>query len=1129
MRKLLLFLFALLTGVSGAWATDVVIANTDNGALPSAAGYGTFTDNVFTTSAGSGLAGLTISATSGLTLTENYVNAANYGYCFTMSTGAGSTTYTVTLTAPDGYVIKGYSIGGSANSNSRQHTLTSADGTVSQVITAPPYQGNAPKYFTVSGLNAQSTYFTISTAGGGNPLHCPYFTITVKGASEVDVTYNLYESDGETLVSSTTVVQSKNSAVNVPSSMTSDGTYSYAVTGTIGDDDCTIRVVRTRRTVITDLNNLSNTKTYVISCNRGGLSIYNGYLASPCKTALGVTDKEFAIISYDSKYYLYSIDDDKYVTYSSAQDAPLADVPNGTSDAVAFGSASAENTFALLFDNSTSKYLNSSSSYTYGIVINNWGGSGKWDDGNQYTIYEAEDFDPTDAYFLTVTYNLYESDGETLVRSVPKFQRHNSAINISSVFVSPYEADDYNYATSGTIGTSDCTITVTRTLKSDTYAPSLPSGRYLSVGSKATSMTAATSASDNDHWYLLTQTRGGESPVYDVATYTSALFRAASSVTPASLHNTPISGNEQYLVRFIETGSGTGLYYIQFANGNYVAPDLKTAQTVNNAGTYAFYRVSSGTYATDYTFGWNKGSSSGDRVDNNSAGNTVSFWGSGTNDGSGANNVWTIYPVEFVSTVEIAYTLTDVNGATYNGTYRAEWNDDATDEPTISGAYGITFSNKEFSDEDGYSLTADIAFEFPVSSNSKNNPTAIKSALGNSLWYANDGKVIADNAANTTVYDVYADNYRWYIIPVFSAGTFTFKLYNVGAAKYIPNNPSTEAGTATTLTADDASAGAFQYSHYSQGNGFFDVATSKFLTINTSGTAQNIWLWGGYGSGSHQGSVMSFPELTVTNVATTFAALKNATMFDIPDGSTAMGPSEFAAPADINAAIDAAQDVEDNAAAKIAFIESTNGTKIQNYLNQVAKYGALATVNITMSKEYGTMILPCPCTRIDGLDIYSCSDAEGNVLTLTPVAGNYAQNIPYIIHATAGNKYTIIGWDKGSTGTHTDGWLTGVLNNDTYIPSGSYMLATKKDTDVQAFYQVDGDGVVKCAINKCYLTVPSSSRVNAFFFDDEGIETAIDGIFGNETEQGEIYNLAGQRLAKTQRGINIINGKKILK
>ncbi len=726
-------------------------------------------------------------------------------------------------------------------------------------------------------------------------------------------------------------------------------------------------------------------------------------------------------------------------------------------------------------------------------------------------------------YGVMVTYNLYESDGSTLVSSADNLQLKSSAVSIPASFksvVSSYEANDYDYATSGTIGTTDCTITVTRTLKTDTYIPSLPSGLYLSVGDKATSMSVATSANDNAHWYIMTQTRDGESAIYDRALYTSNVYRAATTITPTTLRNAPIAGNEKYLVRFIE--KETGLYYIQFANGNYITSDLKTAQTINNAGTYAFYN----TVAEGTTFGWNLNSNAGSRVDNNGVPNGLAFWESGVVTATSGNNVWTIYPVEFVSTVEIAYTLTDQNGATYSGTYRAEWADDATAEPSLSGAYGATLSSKEFSDEGGYSLTANIDFGFPVSSNSINNPTAIRSALGNSLWYANDGKVIADNAANTTVYDVYADNYRWYIYPVFSDGTFTFKLYNVGAAKYIPNNPSTASDKATTLTADAASAGAFQYSHYSQGNGFFDAGASKFLTINTSGTAQNIWLWGGYGSTSHQGSVMSFPELSVTNVATTFAALKNADKFDILDGSTVMGPSEFAAPASINAAIDAAKEVADNNEAKLEFIESANGKMIQNYLTMNDTYGPLANIQITMSKEYGTLILPCPCTRIDGLDIYSCSAAEGNVLTLTPVAGNYNHNVPYIIHATEGSKYTIIGWDKGSTSTHTSGWLTGVLNSTTDIPEGSYMLATNKTTNVQAFYKISGEGV-KCAINKCYLTVPS--EVKAFFFEDSGLETAIEEIIGENAEQDVIYNLAGQRLTKAQKGINIINGKKVLK
>ena len=482
-----------------------------------------------------------------------------------------------------------------------------------------------------------------------------------------------------------------------------------------------------------------------------------------------------------------------------------------------------------------------------------------------------------------------------------------------------------------------------------------------------------------------------------------------------------------------------------------------------------------------------------------------------------------------VDPVSFTYTVTDQNGASYSGSYQTVWGGEKTAVPSIPGAYGATFSNKVFSDEGGYSLTAVINFGFPVSSKGVVNPTAIQSALGESLWYAKDGNVIADNKANTTVYDVKADYYRWYIYPIFDKGEFYFALYNVGARKYIPKNPSTSSNTATTLTDMQANVGGFQYSHYSQGNGFFDVSTSKFLTINTSGTAQNVWLWGGWSSTSHQGSVMSFPTLTIVPVNETFTALKNATKFSILEGSTVQGPSEFAAPASINAAIDAANALVDpDTDAKIAFIESANGTMIQNYLDKVAIHGALANIQFTMSKEYGTLILPCPCTRIDGLDIYSCSSKEDNTLTLTPVAGNYEQNKPYIIHATKGNEYTIIGWDKGGTETYTSGWLTGVLNSTTEIPSGSYMLATNKTTGVQAFYQISGSGVM-CPINKCYLTIPSGGEARTLYLDIDGEVTAIEEVFGEETEQGAIYNLAGQRLTKAQKGINIINGKKVIK
>ena len=115
------------------------------------------------------------------------------------------------------------------------------------------------------------------------------------------------------------------------------------------------------------------------------------------KNTLGVSAKKFAILNYEDNYYLYSVDDAKFITFSETQKAPLADIVAGLSDRITF-TATTSPLYEIMFDASPSKNVNSSASYAYGVVMNNWGDtSNEWDDGCQYTIEEAEDFDATDA------------------------------------------------------------------------------------------------------------------------------------------------------------------------------------------------------------------------------------------------------------------------------------------------------------------------------------------------------------------------------------------------------------------------------------------------------------------------------------------------------------------------------------------------------------------------------------------------------------------------------------------------------------------------------------------------------------------------------------------------------------
>lgn len=175
MKRYLLFLTIFLTiagNMSGA--ETVTIADFNN--LPTQ--YGSFSNSMhtFTTNAASGGVGLTITA-SDVTLGSKDVNTS-YGKCFSLTT-SDTNAHTVTITAPSGYVIEGYSIGASANTANYPHTLTAADGT-SISITSLGYNSYKFQYLTVSGLSANATTFTMQTQNGGNTLYIAYFTVTLR-------------------------------------------------------------------------------------------------------------------------------------------------------------------------------------------------------------------------------------------------------------------------------------------------------------------------------------------------------------------------------------------------------------------------------------------------------------------------------------------------------------------------------------------------------------------------------------------------------------------------------------------------------------------------------------------------------------------------------------------------------------------------------------------------------------------------------------------------------------------------------------------------------------------------------------------------------------------------------------
>lgn len=189
--------------------------------------------------------------------------------------------------------------------------------------------------------------------------------------------------------------------------------------------------------------------------------------------------------------------------------------------------------------------------------------------------------------------------------------------------------------------------------------------------------------------------------------------------------------------------------------------------------------------------------------------------------------------------------------------------------------------------------------------------------------------------------------------------------------------------------------------------------------------------------------------------------------------------------------------------------------------------------------KYGTVIFPfaVDITEFSGVKFYSCESVHpvSNRVQIEEVTTLEA-NVPYLIQneGTEDFSQAVSGWGIATADSYTDaaGLLTGVYTNANINGDNRYVLQTPTEGDdagVQAFYKVNGD--FTATPYKCYLTYAASNPVKALFlgFNDADAIRSID----NESsmfnvESSKVYNLAGQRLQKLQKGINIVNGKKVL-
>lgn len=313
------------------------------------------------------------------------------------------------------------------------------------------------------------------------------------------------------------------------------------------------------------------------------------------------------------------------------------------------------------------------------------------------------------------------------------------------------------------------------------WTPNLSNKSIANIAEKATSLTAATSAEDNNHWYLMTQTRGTETPVV-ATTSGERIKRSGGAVTQ---YTTNI---QNYLVRLIPAGTTDGYYKLQFGNGLYFGSNQRTYANNADAAVYSYdseARASTlriyNTTGSGTGFGINltkDGTEYGKTLDNQGNGGNVVFWGQGQKQNNSGNDFWQFYPVElqegenyyvrptFVSTnstetgSQEASKLCDENNGNPTG---SKWGEAYSANPetklyaivradnTILKEY-VMFNGNDTHDWPGRRLTAWTL----EGSNSQSGPwTLIDNKTGQTQNDANYGANAYSTESNEAVYSYY--------------------------------------------------------------------------------------------------------------------------------------------------------------------------------------------------------------------------------------------------------------------------------------------------------------------------------------------------------------------------------------
>lgn len=157
-----------------------------------------------------------------------------------------------------------------------------------------------------------------------------------------------------------------------------------------------------------------------------------------------------------------------------------------------------------------------------------------------------------------------------------------------------------------------------------------------------------------------------------------------------------------------------------------------------------------------------------------------------------------------------------------------------------------------------------------------------------------------------------------------------------------------------------------------------------------------------------------------------------------------------------------------------------------------------------------------------GLTAYAVKVATDNSkVSATPFTGVVPAGKAVLVKGTAGQEYTLTPATTAADGTFD----TDLLASDGTVPAdGAQHFAFGTKNEVSGFKLVKSGVVIPA--KKGYLLIRNAGAKEFFAF--EGETTGISAVETAPTADGNVYNMAGQRVSKNYKGLVIVGGKKYL-